>query len=145
MAGTLLDAEYRRGLDGADAQRWFHDEQGRVHRSVNMVWPRALGTTPAGMARALSAHGTRYHWRPATAGSIGRVCAALAAGAPVAMLIGSAIPRHWVLLTEIDGSALRCYEPSSGTLVWLSVDDISRARLGRLGFPRAFAFVLPER
>lgn len=72
------------------------------------------------------------------------VRAALAQGWPVAMLIGAAIPRHWVLFTEIAGSALRCYEPSSGVLRTVGAGDIRRANLDALGFPRAFAFVLPD-
>jgi hypothetical protein len=142
MAGALLDAEYGAPLQAEHAQRWFAAEQGRVHRSVNVVWPRALGTTPAGMARALSAHGIRYRWRPAT-GGVDDVCAALTRGRPVAMLIGSAIPRHWVLLTELDGDRVRCYEPSSGALMFLPLNDVRRARLSGVGFPRPFAFVLP--
>jgi hypothetical protein len=59
MAGALIDADYGAALEGDGAQQWFDSEQGRVHRAVNTVWPRALGTTPAGMARALSAHGMR--------------------------------------------------------------------------------------
>lgn len=145
MAGALLDAEYGAPLQARDAQQWFDAEQGRVHRAVNRVWPRALGTTPAGIARALSAHGSRYRWRPVRPNdSLGDVCVALTAGRPVPMLIGGAIPRHWVLLTELDGSILRCYEPSSGRLVPVPLDDIRSARLSGLGFPRPFAFVLPS-
>jgi hypothetical protein len=96
------------------------------------------------MARALSAHGMRYRWRPATGrDALLDVSAALSRGRPVAMLIGSAIPRHWVLLTALDGATARCYEPSSGRLVAIDIDDIRSARLEGLGFPRAFAFVLP--
>ncbi|HOB50909.1 MAG TPA: hypothetical protein PKK01_16605, partial [Mycobacterium sp.] len=64
-AGALIDADYGAPLRGETdaARRWFAAEQGRVHRAVNRVWPRALGTTPAGMARALSAHGIAYRWR----------------------------------------------------------------------------------
>lgn len=145
MAGALLDADYRAPLEGARAQQWFHAEQGRVHRAVNTVWPRALGTTPAGMARALSAHGTRYRWRPAGRARAA-AHAAVADGWPVAMLVGAAIPRHWVLLTEPAGpTSVRCYEPSSGQLVTVEVDDIRAGRLAGLGFPRPFAFVLPAR
>lgn len=144
-AGALLDAGYRAPLHGEDAQRWFDAEQGRVHRSVNVVWPRALGTTPAGMARALSAHGTRYRWRPARR-ALADAIAAIGGGWPVPMLIGSTIPRHWVLLTEPAGPrAVRCYEPSSGSLVTVGIDDIAGGRLTGLGFPRPFAFVLPAR
>lgn len=142
MAGAMLDRQYGSALRDAGAQQWFAAEQGRVHRAVNMVWPRALGTTPAGMARALSAHGTRYRWRPAGR-ALADVVDAVGSGWPVAMLIGSAIPRHWVLLTESRGDGLRCYEPSSGRLVGVRVGDIRAARLSALGFPRPFAFVLP--
>lgn len=142
MAGALLDPDYAAPLSTADAQRWFAAEQGRVHARVNTVWPRALGTTPAGMARALSAHGVRYRWRPAT-GALSQVIAALGTGRPVAMLIGSAVPRHWVLITAGEASSLHCYEPSSGASVTVGTDDVLAGRLHRLGFPRAFAFVLP--
>lgn len=151
MAGALIDADYgARLFSGRDegAQQWFAAEQGRVHRDVNMVWPRALGTTPAGMARAINVHstarGTRYRWRRARReDSLADVTAALTARWPVAMLIGAAIPRHWVLFTEIAGAALRCYDPSSGRLLEVDPDDIRQARLQGLGFPRPFAFVLP--
>ena len=142
MAGALLDADYRAPLDGQRAREWFEAEQGRVHRAVNVVWPRALGTTPAGMARALSAHGRRYRWRPAR-GALSDVCDAVAQGWPVAMLIGSTIPRHWVLLTELHGEAARCYEPSSGKLIAVPLNDIRTSRLSGVGFSRPFAFVLP--
>ena len=144
MAGALIDADYGAPLRAVSGQQWFDSEQGRVHRAVNMVWPRALGTTPAGMARALSAHGRRYRWRPAgVRDGLTDVCAAVESGWPVAMLIGSALPRHWVLLTEVDGATVRCYEPGSGRLVEVTVHDIRQARLTPLGFPRPYAFVLP--
>lgn len=144
MAGALLNDEYGAPLSSTKAQQWFAAEQGRVHRSVNLVWPRALGTTPAGMARALSAHGRRYRWRPAVrSDEVADVCAAVAEGFPVAMLIGSAIPRHWVLLTEVDGETVRCYEPGAGRLVAVTRSDVRNSRLTPLGFPRPFAFVLP--
>ena len=152
MAGALLDREYGSrlfsGRSGA-AQQWFDAEQGRVHRAVNMVWPRALGTTPAGMARAITersrSRGVRYRWRPARRGdALADVTAALSAGLPVAMLIGSTIPRHWVLFTEIGGSVFRCYEPSTGHVHAVPVAAVREGRLDALGFPRAFAFVLPD-
>ena len=149
MAGALLDDKYAEPLRAAHPQLWFDAEQVRVHRSVNTVWPRALGTTPAGMARAMTEHsaarGVRYRWR--TAGPrdvLPAVCDAVAAGWPVAMLIGAAVPRHWVLLTEIDGTAMRCYEPSTGALVRVPVEDIRARRLSGLGFARPFAFILPQ-
>lgn len=151
MAGALLDRDYGAALftggSGA-AQQWFDAEQGRVHQAVNMVWPRALGTTPAGMARAITqrsrSRGVRYRWRPARRGdALTDVSAALSVGLPVAMLIGATIPRHWVLFTRSDGPVFRCYEPSTGHLHAVTVESIRAGRLDALGFPRAFAFVLP--
>ena len=145
MARALMDADYGEPLRAGEfeqAQRWFHAEQGRVHKAVNMVWPRALGTTPAGMARALSSHGIGYRWRPAGR-ALTDVRDSLAAGRPVAMLIGSSIPRHWVLLTEICGTDVRCYDPGPGHLVRVPIAAVGAARIPGLGYRRAFAFVLP--
>lgn len=146
MAGALLDAEYGAPLQADRAQQWFHSEQGRVHRAVNVVWPRALGTTPAGMARAFNAHSAiPYRWRPARRrDGLTDVLSALANGWPVAMLIGAAIPRHWVLLTEIDGDDIRCYEPSAGNLLSVPMASVPAGRLEELGYPRVFAFVVPR-
>ena len=152
MAGALLDRDYGAALFSAGssaAQQWFDAEQGRVHSAVNMVWPRALGTTPAGMARAITqrsrSRGLRYRWRPARRNDpLTDVSAALGAGLPVATLIGAAIPRHWVLFTQSDGSVFRCYEPSAGLLHAVPADAIREGRLDALGFPRPFAFVLPD-
>src|SRR5260370_30175820 len=64
VAGALLDP----GRQGELADpAWFADEQARVHSEVNRVWPRRLGTTPTGMARAFTARGSasggRYRCR----------------------------------------------------------------------------------
>lgn len=149
MAGALIDADYGAALRSADPQPWFDTEQARVHRSINAVWPRALGVSAAGVARVMTAHslprGVRYRWRVARCGdSLADVGDAVAAGWPVAMLIGSVIPRHWTLLTEVVGAAMRCYEPSSGEVLDVPIGDIRHGRLSRLGFPRAFAFVVPR-
>jgi hypothetical protein len=153
VAGALLDPAYRDKLTGkADAGRdWFDGEQGRVHHQVNRVWPRKLGTTPMGVARAMSAHsvglGVRYRWRLCWGrrDAMADVLAEVAAQWPVAMLVGRMIPRHWVLIVEVKGDVLRCYEPSSGEVRSVEVAAVRGARLRGLGFPRAFAFVLPNR
>jgi hypothetical protein len=149
VAGALLDPAYRSKLTGD--RLWFDGEQSRVHDQVNRVWPHRLGTTPMGVARAMSAHsasrGVRYGWR-LCGGSRDRMADVLAevdAQWPVAMLVGRFIPRHWVLIVEASGDVLRCYEPSSGEVRPVGVDAVRESRLTGLGFPRAFAFVLPVR
>jgi hypothetical protein len=150
VAGALLDPAYRAKLAGGGRASWFAGEQGRVHQVVNRVWPRRLGTTPMGVARAITEHsarrGVRYRWRLCRGrrDGLADVLAAVDAHWPVAMLLGNLVPRHWVLIVERSGDELRCYEPSSGAVLPVDVAAVRGARLGGLGFPRAFAFVLPK-
>ena len=131
VAGALLDPAYRSSLtDTAAGREWFAAEQARVHAAVNRIWPRMLGTTPMGMTRALTARagrrGGRYRWRLCRGRREGMadVRAAVRSGWPVAMLIGGIIPRHWVLIVEAPGAALRCYEPSSGEIRAVELADV---------------------
>lgn len=154
VAGAMLDQTYRAELLHADGAAWFAAEQGRIHAAVNRIWPRQLGTTPAGMARALSDHSAKravtYRWRRfrGTGDTLSDVRNAAVAGWPVAMLIGErGIPRHWVLVVgaaDEDHDVLECYEPSSGKVLPVDVDAVRNARLTGLGFPRPFAFVVPR-
>jgi hypothetical protein len=147
VAGALLDPG-RQG-DLADPA-WFADEQARVHAEVNRIWPRWLGTTPTGMARALTARssssGVRYRWRlfRGRRDGLSDVRRAVAADLPVAMLIGRFIPRHWVLIVDVDWLQWQCYEPSSGDVRSVEVAAVRRSRLSGLGYPRPFVFVLPK-
>jgi hypothetical protein len=149
VAGVLMDPVYRSTLLGPGGREWFSDEQHRVHDAINRVWPRRLGTTPAGMARALTEHsvGVTYRWRPfrGPRDTLVDVVDALAADWPVAMLVGGrGIPRHWVLIVGAVGEVWQCYEPSSGTVVPVDTAVVRGAHLTGLGFPRPFAFVLPS-
>ena len=150
VAGAMLDQTYRAELLHPDGDTWFAAEQGRVHAAVNRIWPRRLGTTPAGMARALTAHSAKhavtYRWRRfrGSRDALSDVRRAVVTGWPVPMLIGQAVPRHWVLIVDADGDVLQCYEPSSGKVLPIDVADVCGARLTGLGFPRPFAFVLPS-
>ena len=149
VGGALVDPAYRSALTESP-RGWFDDEQLRIHTEVNRVWPRMLGTTPMGIARALTRHtevrGVRYRWR-LFRGRRDRLTDVLhyaQAGWPVAMLVGRFIPRHWVLIVGATGTTLQCYEPSSGEVRQVGVDAVQRSRLTGLGYPRPFAFVLPS-
>jgi hypothetical protein len=149
VAGALVDPAYRSRLTGSP-RSWFDDEQLRIHTQVNRVWPRMLGTTPMGIARALTTRtevrGVRYRWR-LFRGRRDRLTDVLhfaRTGWPVAMLVGRFIPRHWVLIVGVSGQALQCYEPSSGEVRPAEVDAVRNCRLTGLGYPRPFAFVLPS-
>jgi hypothetical protein len=151
VAGALLDP--RRGAVLAapgSGQAWFDAEQIRVHSEVNRIWPRRLGTTPVGMARALTAQGSTagicYRWRlfRGRRDGLADVLYAVSGEWPVAMLVGRFIPRHWVLIVGEAGTTLECYEPSSGQVRSVDVEAVRGARLTGLGYPRPFAFVVPS-
>ncbi|HEX8626599.1 MAG TPA: hypothetical protein VF755_00315 [Catenuloplanes sp.] len=149
IAAALLDPAYASALDTTAAG--FAREQRRIHRASNRLWPRRLGTTPWGVAAAISIHsaalGVRYGWRMfrGPRDDLTDVLAALDCGWPVALLIGRVIPRHWLLCTEHpDPATLRVYNPASGRIRDVGLDELRHHRL-RLGFPRAFALVLPNR
>jgi len=153
VAGALLDPGHVGALTGPAGRVRFDAEQARVHASVNRVWPRALGMTPAGLARAISAHSAargrryryRFRWGPGyrAGGVVAEAVAGAAAGWPVAMLVGRVLPRHWVLIIGVNGAALTCYEPSSGAVREVTVEEVCKAQIPGLGYPRPFAFVLP--
>jgi hypothetical protein len=151
VAGALMDPKYRAALSGPDSgQAWFADEQVRVHAKLNRVWPRRLGTTPTGMARALTAYssssGVRYRWRlfRGRRDGFSDVRRSVEADLPVAMLIGRFMPRHWVLIVDTTWLQWQCYDPSSGEVCSVDVAAVRRSRLSGLGYPRPFAFVLPR-
>lgn len=151
MAGALLDPRRHAALAEPDSgAALFAAEQVRVHADINRIWPRRLGSTPWGMARALTQQGATagicYRWRlfRGRRDNLADVVAAAGAGRPVAMLIGAPIPRHWVLIVDADADALTCYEPSSGELRSVDVAAVRGSRLTGLGYPRPLAFVLPR-
>lgn len=150
VGGLLIDPAYQARLVGPGGAAWFAGEQGRVHTEINRIWPRRLGTTPAGLARALTRRsvkrGVSYHWRRfrGRRDGLADVLHAIDVGWPVPMLVGAAgLPRHWVLIVDASGEILQCYEPSSGNVVPIDVAAVRHADLTGLGYPRPFAFVLP--
>lgn len=132
----------------------FDARQQQVHRETNRAWPQALGTTPWAMVRWLhrNAPGAgRYRVRLVddvsgadVGGVIDAVSAALAGGRPVPMLVGTAVPRHYVMALGADGRRWRVYEPTSGSVRALDLDMIrTRALRPVLGFDRLHAVLLP--
>jgi len=89
----------------------FRDRVLATHRRVNRLWPRALGTTPWAVARAL---GGRVRWIRGRGWA--QVLDALPHPTPV--FLGSGwLPRHVVLaLEERDGVPV-VYDPAQGALV----------------------------
>jgi hypothetical protein len=152
MTGALLDPVRQAALaEPESGAALFASEQLRVHAEVNRIWPRRLGTTPWGMARALTAMGATagvcYRWRlfRGRRDGLEDVVAAVGGGRPVAMLIGraQALRGHWVLFVDVVHDALSCYEPSSGEVRPVDIAAVRESRLTGLGFARPFAFVLP--
>ncbi|WP_214369242.1 hypothetical protein [Pseudonocardia sp. H11422] len=148
---------------GADFGARFDARQRRVHRETNRIWPRALGTTPWGMVRWLRDNlpgAGPYRVRLVDDVSaadlddaIAAVGAALAAGRPVPLLVGPAVPRHYVLaLGPVAGAGgdggdragWRVYEPTSGSVRVVDRDAVRERRLAPvLGFDRLHAVLLP--
>jgi len=87
-----------------------------THRRINRLWPRALGTTPWAVRRALAAQEPRPR-------RIRRFRAAEVAAAlpqPVPVYVGSRLlPRHVVLVLAARESELIAYDPARGGLIRL--------------------------
>jgi hypothetical protein len=137
----------------------YDSRQKQVHRQTNRFWPQALGTTPWGAARWLRDHvpaAGRYRVRlvddtsPADIEALlSAVDAALAEGQPVPLVVGSLVPRHYVLALCRDGDGpgdgWRVYEPTSGQVRLLARAAVRERRLAPvLGFDRLHAALLPS-
>ncbi|GAA3283239.1 hypothetical protein Dvina_48255 [Dactylosporangium vinaceum] len=142
VASAALDPEYGATVTDPAA------EQHRLHRAANFIWPRKLGTTPPGVAAVISRHtaplGVRYGWR-VFRGDLAPAIAAVECDWPVGLLIGNSIPRHWILIIGHDSGRLQCFNPARGSETTIAVEDVAGRKLDPLGFPRAFALVLPRR
>ena len=148
-----LDGVGQRAAGGGFGAR-YDARQKQVHRQTNRFWPQALGTTPWGAARWLRDHvpaAGRYRVRLVddtsaadVEAALTAVGAALDAGRPVPLLVGSAVPRHYVLALGRDGDGWRVYEPTSGQTRHLDLAAARERRLAPvLGFDRWHAALLP--
>ena len=153
---TRLDASGEaKPLLGAGFGTRYDARQKEVHGQTNRFWPQALGTTPWGAVRWLRDHAPaagRYRVRLVddtsaadVSRAVGDVAAALAAGRPVPLLVGSAVPRHYVLALRTDGPGWRVYEPTSGQVRLVDLAVLRERRSGPLlGFDRWHAALLPS-
>jgi hypothetical protein len=132
----------------------YDARQKQVHGETNRFWPQALGTTPWGAVRWLRDHAPaagRYRVRMVddmSASDVSQVIDAVAAalaGRPVPLLVGSLVPRHYVLALRADGDGWRVYEPTSGQVRLLDLGAMRERRLAPvLGFDRLHAVLLPS-
>jgi hypothetical protein len=137
----------------------YDARQKQVHRESTRFWPQAIGTSPWGMVAWLRRHAPGagpYRVRLVddtsaadVADALAEAGAALSAGRPVPLLVGTFVPRHycmalgWMDLGR-DGTGWRVYEPSSGQVRALDLDLIRNRRLAPvLGFDRLSALLLP--
>ena len=133
----------------------YDARQRQVHRQSTRFWPPALGTSPWGMVASLRRYAPAagpYRVRLVDDVSaadvddaLSQVGAVLAAGRPVPLLVGSLVPRHYVLaLGLLDGGRWRVYEPTSGQIRALEVRSVRERRLASvLGYDRLHAVLLP--
>ncbi len=133
----------------------YDARQKEVHRQSTRFWPPALGTTPWGMVGWLRRYvpgAGPYRVRLVDDASavdvddaLAEAGAALAAGRPVSLLVGSLVPRHYALgLGVLDDGRWRVYEPTSGHVRALDLRLVRERRLAPvLGFDRLHALQLP--
>lgn len=113
---------------------------------AGVPWPRALGTPPWAVARALGPrHVTRLAW-PGAGACFDRVAASVRAGHLAAFYVGNRwCPRHVVLTVaapEVD--SLLVYEPSSGRVLPVGRRSVVEHRMRLAGWDRLW-FVVHSR
>jgi hypothetical protein len=137
FAGTVK--ELHRQLTGASA---FGRSQ--------LPWPRALGTPPWAVARAMSAYaGIPYRTRIVRWGSrkddFDRLSAAVTAGHPCPLYVGDRIPRHVVLAVAPTDAGVDVYNPGRGTVAELERGAFEDGKLTTFGrWTRPWFAVLPK-
>ncbi len=128
-----------------DCHRRLTASRDAGHRQL--PWPRALGTPPWAVRRELERITGREHHlhlaRRSRAAAYDRLAAAGGA-----LYVGSSwLPRHVVLVLpptgRDDAAALRCYQPSRGTVVTLPHAEFVAGRLTSAGWPRPWFTITP--
>jgi hypothetical protein len=116
---------------------------------AQLPWPRALGTPPWAVARAMTSFaGVRYRSRVVRWGKRSKAFdslhTALTAGHPCPMFVGDWIPRHVVLAVAPTDSGVDVYNPAHGTLAEMKRADFEAGKLTTVGsWTRPWFVVLP--
>jgi hypothetical protein len=156
VAGRPRDARTRtrRFADEALAthvrtNRWY-DASG----SLQVAWPRTLGTAPWALAHDLSVTGgtsppgTRHRVQAVSPLRRGEayddVVAAVALGHAVPLYVGNrSLPRHVVLVVGGDDAALTAYDPATGGRATVTRDAFERGELRVSGWSEPWFAVVP--
>jgi hypothetical protein len=127
-----------------------------------LPWPRSFGTPPWRVDNVARCAGIKFRGMVVDdadgadlEAAIAHSSAALRDGIPVPMYVGgdsslgvgTAVPRHVVLLVGREGDLLRIYEPGSGAVHRVAVPDLRQphGRLAALGnWSRIVWLVLPK-
>ena len=151
-ARILTDPSYAVSMTPAR----FADEALHAHRRITsprlggrlqVPWPRALGTPPWAVARELRLlTSVAYAVRPVR---LGRRTWPHIVGAtptrPVAVFVGDRLlPRHVVLVTDVERDVTRTYEPASGLDLEVSRQRWGSGDLGLAGWDRPWLVVRPR-
>ncbi|OLB74322.1 MAG: hypothetical protein AUI14_23845 [Actinobacteria bacterium 13_2_20CM_2_71_6] len=130
-------------------------EEQRVHGATNLVWPQIIGTPPWGvrdqMNQASVGIGGRYQWTVIqdwvagpTDAVLRQALLAVGHGYPVPVLIGDAVPRHYVLLVNHTRAGALFYEPTGGAIVPVPEDALRRRDFSLLGFAHITGAIVPR-
>jgi hypothetical protein len=155
---ALRDEGYARVLADGPPAAMFRREVLAMHRRITspvtvtgrlqLPWPRALGTPPWAVAGQLRRPGRHYvvRWAWRRTALLARVTAAVRAGNPVPLYVGSRwLPRHVVLVVGVEDDRLSCYEPSSGRLQSATRQQFLDATLTMAGWTRPWCAAVPRR
>ena len=116
---------------------------------AQLPWPRALGTPPWAVARAMAsspASATRPPWcRSTTDPGSSPGCPPRSPPRPAPLYVGDWIPRHVVLAVAPTADGVQVYNPARGTLVEMTRADFEARKLTTFGrWTRPWFVVLPD-